>query len=243
LILTVFIAGFALWRFSPYSRRHIAPYTEISNPPKSPSISTSGLRGSLEEIVSKAKPAIVFIRSQQSLPDFLGYVGEGTGFIIGANGYILTCLHVVESSQGLRVRFNDGHHKDAEVVWQNKANDLALLKVEEAGLPSIFLERARQFSEGHPVLAIGYPLGSSLGVELTVTEGILSSIRRDMNGEERLQISAPVNPGNSGGPLLSAQNGNAIGIVNAKIILAEGLGFAVPITSDLRKSLMEVMQR
>jgi S1-C subfamily serine protease len=210
--------------------------------------------GSLEALVQKLKPAVVFIRAYHG-----GWKGgEGTGFFISSQGFILTCKHVIDSAQRLRVRTADEQETGATVVWQDKSRDLALVKISSRdgvsvpAQPIIPLAEA-QVKEGHPVIVIGYPLGSSLGREPTVTTGILSAIRHRQNGLEALQISAPINPGNSGGPLVSAQTGQALGVVNAKISSAsdidrrnedsariEGIGFAVPITQELRQTLEKV---
>ncbi len=222
---------------------------ERKTSPASPDAPGTAPPGSLEVLTQKLKPAIVFISA-----DLGGGMGsEGTGFFISSQGFLLTCEHVIESARRLRVRTADEQEIDATVVWQDKARDLALVKIPRGGMPVIPLAET-QVREGHPIIVVGFPLGSSLGREPTVTTGILSALRR-RNGLEALQISAPINPGNSGGPLVSAQTGKVVGVVSTKVtnfsdvegrnedsVRTEGIGFAVPITQELREILEGLMR-
>jgi serine protease Do len=155
----------------------------------------------------------------------------GSGFVINANGYIVTNAHVVRRADEITVIMADNTEYKARKVAEDTRSDLALLKIEsDKPLPKVILGRSDDLMIGETVLAIGNPFG----YQHTLTEGILSSIHRDveLTNEfvlpEMLQISAPINPGNSGGPLLNIR-GEVIGINTAIRRAAQGIGFAIPI--------------
>jgi serine protease Do len=118
-------------------------------------------------------------------------------------------------------------YRQVRIVAINKFEDMALLKIEDKDVPKfkyVLLGSSDATSVGERVFAVGSPLG----LERTVTEGILSTKTREMQGELYLQTTAQINPGNSGGPLFNL-SGEVIGITNMKITFGEGLGFAIPI--------------
>jgi serine protease Do len=118
-------------------------------------------------------------------------------------------------------------YKDVRIVAINKFEDMALLKIEDKDAPKftrVILGNSDDLQVGEQVFAIGSPLG----LERTVTQGILSTKTREMQGELYLQTTAQINPGNSGGPLFNMR-GEVVGITNMKITFGEGLGFAIPI--------------
>jgi len=192
--------------------------------------------GNLEELIKRVKPSIVFIKTQRSNGG-----GEGSGFFISDDGYILTCYHVIDNARQILVRYlnSDGNYEttQAQLVWSQEDIDVALIRLQQSvNIKSIEIGDAESVIQGHQIIAIGFPLGSSLGVEPTVTTGIVSSLRQS-GARSFFQISAPVNPGNSGGALVSVETGKVIGIVNAKIKQAEGIGFAIQITDNLKQTL------
>ena len=162
----------------------------------------------------------------------------GTGVIVDNRGYILTNSHVVADgqSQDVKVILYDGKELPAEVVWQEKSLDLAVIKVNAANLPVAELGDSDNLEVGEIAIAIGNPLG--LNFERTLTQGVISGLNRTIplssTGTETIenlvQTDASINPGNSGGPLLNAR-GQVIGINTAKISSGEGLGFAIPINT------------
>lgn len=160
--------------------------------------------------------------------------GVGSGVIVDSNGYILTNSHVVGdgNAKEITVLFENGDKKPGKVLWNDAALDLAIVKVEETGLPVATLGDSDKLEVGEIAVAIGNPLG--LEFQRTVTSGIISglhrSIRVDENNiiEDLIQTDASINPGNSGGPLLNSK-GDVIGINTAKIKTGEGLGFSIPI--------------
>jgi serine protease Do len=153
----------------------------------------------------------------------------GSGFVISADGYIVTNNHVVEDVDEIEVGFADGSEYEAEVVGRDPATDIALIRVKaENGLPSLPLGDSRELRPGDWVIAIGNPFG----LEHTVTAGIVSALHRRNLGAGRyddfIQTDAAINPGNSGGPLINAA-GEVVGINTAIRQGANTIGFAVPI--------------
>ena len=153
----------------------------------------------------------------------------GSGFIINPNGHIITNNHVVEGATEIKVKLSDGRELAGKVVGRDPKTDLALLKVEATGLPTIALGDSSESKVGEPVMAIGNPFG----LEQTVTTGIVSATGRVIGQgpyDDFIQTDASINPGNSGGPLINAR-GQAIGI-NAAIFSQSGgsvgIGFAIP---------------
>src|SRR5437870_7396280 len=161
----------------------------------------------------------------------------GSGFVINANGHTLTNNHVVDGTTEITVKLSDGRELSAKVVGSDPRTDLALLKVEAHGLPTISLGDSSELKVGEPVMAIGNPFG----LEQTVTTGIVSATGRVIGQgpyDDFIQTDASINPGNSGGPLINAR-GQAIGI-NAAIFSqtggSVGIGFAIP--SSLAKTVV-----
>lgn len=169
--------------------------------------------------------------------------GLGSGFFINEDGYLITNFHVIEGETEISVEVyhqRDGEldretYKQVKIIAINKFHDLALLQIEDKGAPkfkSVTLGSSDALSVGDGVFAIGSPLG----LERTVTQGILSTKTRQLEGELYLQTSAQINPGNSGGPLFNLA-GEVVGVTNMKITFGEGLGFAIPV--ELVKSFLD----
>ena len=153
----------------------------------------------------------------------------GSGFIIRADGLIVTNRHVVEGARTVRVRLADDRVLPAEVIGTDATTDIALLRVHADGLPALRLESSDKISVGDPVIAIGNPFG--LGQ--SVTAGVLSARARTLEEDpyiDFLQTDAAINFGNSGGPLLSS-DGMVVGVTSAILSPSGGsvgLGFAIP---------------
>jgi serine protease Do len=195
------------------------------------------------EIARAVKPAVVNVstrgaregRGEDLLPELPGRAprrsvrGLGSGFVINADGYVVTNYHVVAGASEIRVRFADGREVPGKVVGGDAKTDLALLKVEGTGLPVIPLGDSSRLEVGEPVMAVGNPFG----LEQTVTTGIVSATGRSIGAgpyDDFIQTDASINPGNSGGPLVNAR-GEVIG-VNTAIASggggSVGIGFAIP---------------
>jgi serine protease Do len=161
----------------------------------------------------------------------------GSGFIINEEGFLMTNFHVIEGETQISIEvyhLRNGQlerksYRDVRIVAMNKFADLALLKIEDkdaATFKYVPIGNSDSLAVGEKVFAIGSPLG----LERTVTEGILSTKTRQMAGELYLQTTTQINPGNSGGPLFNL-NGEVVGVTNMKITFGEGLGFAIPAES------------
>ena len=213
------------------------------------------------DIYKRDAPGVVFVRSQivqrtQSPFDFglpQEQQGEatGSGFVVDQTGTILTNAHVVNGATKATVQFQDKQSVDAKVLGKDESTDLALLKVDPAGLKltPLTLGSSKGVQVGDPAIAIGNPFG----LERTLTTGVISAVQRTIQApnnfqiDDVLQTDAPINPGNSGGPLIDA-TGKVIGI-NSQIATggsasqgSVGIGFAVPIDTakqiipDLKQS-------
>ena len=180
----------------------------------------------VRELVSSLGASVVQIRSPGGL---------GSGFIINPDGHLITNFHVIEGETQISVEMylqrKSGIErkifKDVRIVALNKFADLALLQIEDGpaeGFEAVPLGTSDRLGVGERVFAIGSPLG----LQRTVTEGILSTKNRQLQGALYLQTTTQINPGNSGGPLFN-RNGAVIGVTNMKMNFAEGLGFAIPV--------------
>ena len=160
----------------------------------------------------------------------------GTGFAISSNGYIVTNYHVIENAKSIEVKGINGNFYrklSAKVIVSDERNDLAIIKINDANFTSLgsipYTFRQGTAEVGENVFVLGYPMTTTMGEEVKLTNGIISS-KTGFKGDISLyQISAPVQPGNSGGPLFD-KNGNLIGIVNAKHSLAENAGYAIKVS-------------
>jgi serine protease Do len=169
--------------------------------------------------------------------------GLGSGFFINDDGYLITNFHVIEGETEISVevyqqkngQLDRETYKQVKIIAINKFQDLALLHIEDKGAPkfkAVALGSSDALSVGDAVFAIGSPLG----LERTVTQGILSTKTRQMEGQLYLQTSTQINPGNSGGPLFNLA-GEVVGVTNMKITFGEGLGFAIPV--ELVKNFLD----
>lgn len=169
-----------------------------------------------------------FQRRQQTIQQ----KGVGSGFIVRDNGLIVTNNHVVAGASELYVTLPDGRKFKGKLVGTDPGTDLALVKIDGKDLPSLKLADPKSLRVGQWTVAIGSPLG----LQHTVTAGILSAMDREVSLNNRvgfLQTSAPINPGNSGGPLLNMR-GEVIGVNTAVAARAQGIGFAVPVDTVSR---------
>ena len=153
--------------------------------------------------------------------------GTGTGFFVSADGYLVTCAHVVQGADKVDVEIN-GQSYSAAVVAVEADDDLAILKIDAAGLTPLSLADSSKVRLGEEVRAIGFPLSTVLGNGIKVTRGIVAGIA-DRDEGKRFQIDAAVNPGNSGGPVVN-DRGQVLGVASSKLIGIEltRVGFCVP---------------
>lgn len=171
----------------------------------------------------------------QSTEGHNSIISSGTGFFATSDGYIITNHHVIEGAENGNIQIsgiNDDYNKSykAIVVLEDKQNDLAILKIQDASsLPIINIPYTFKFSTsniGEKCFVLGYPLISTMGRDIKLTTGIISSKTGYEGNVSQYQISAPIQPGNSGGPLFD-KDGNIIGIIQAKHSQAENAGYAI----------------
>jgi S1-C subfamily serine protease len=203
----------------------------------------AGCNRSIPEIFAAASPAVVLITAQSVNPYRLqNRVSRvlGSGFIIQDDGIVMTNSHVVYGAQSITVTLDDGTVVPARLVGADPIFDVAIVKIprpDEGTLPILRLGDSDRLRTGEEVIAIGNPLG----LDQTVTRGIVSGLNRLLPEtplslqEPLIQTDAPINPGNSGGPLLD-HCGEVIGINSSIITDAQNIGFAIP--ANLAKLLL-----
>ena len=208
------------------------------------------LSGSLQELARRISPSVVGIEAfgygpveDNGDPSKVAQLGRhhsaGSGVIVDATGYVITNAHVIDNSQRIKVSIMSAAtgragkprrtSADAKVVGVDKESDLALLKIEQTGLPAMRFGNSDALRQGQMVLAVGNPLG----LENSLTMGVISSTNRQIKQDDPnvyIQTDAAINPGNSGGPLIDVE-GRLIGI-NTFIFTqsggSEGIGFSIP---------------
>lgn len=205
------------------------------------SINANDEMGTVEAVAKKALPSVVGITTTGKVNTFFGQrevQGVGSGVIINSDGYILTNSHVVSdgNTSKIQVLLDKDKTVDAKLLWNDAYMDLAVIKVEETGLPAADLGDSSKVNIGEQAIAIGNPLG--LEFNRSVTAGYVSGVDRTIETQDGkvitglIQTDAAINNGNSGGPLLN-KKGEVIGINTIKIggTSTEGLGFAIPINT------------
>lgn len=222
----------------------------LPTPPSTPSVTS---RNFIADAVEKVGPAVVridasrtvnnserdlfrrFFREDAPSPERIER-GTGSGFIVSADGQIITNAHVVEGADTVQVLLKDGREFEGQVVGTDPVTDVAAIRIRATNLPTVTLGTSNNLIPGQWAIAIGNPLG----LDNTVTAGIISATGRlssQVGVPDRrvrfIQTDAAINPGNSGGPLLNDQ-GEVIGINTAIRANAQGLGFAIPIETARR---------
>lgn len=247
-----------------------SPSGPVSTSTPATPIITGPAPTSFADVVDRAAPAVVTVHSARQVraprqhpffddPRFREFFGLprtpesqqprvrglGSGVIVSAEGYILTNHHVIDGAEEITVELTDERTFSARLVGSDPPSDLAVLKIDQANLPVLNMGDSDRVRVGDVVLAIGNPLG----LEQTVTAGIISAKGRstglsDGSFEDFLQTDAPINQGNSGGALITAASGDLIGI-NSQILSPTGgnigIGFAIPI--NMAKNVMDQLIR
>lgn len=212
----------------PFSFRKLSSASDSSDP----SAKTSRSPPSEADILDAYSQAVINVVENVS-PAVISVSGEGrgsgSGFLVSPDGLAVTNSHVVGGRKKFVAETTDGDRIDAVLIGDDPATDLALLRLASRDLPFISLGDSQAARVGQLVIALGSPMG----LHSTVTTGVLSAQGRSLRGndgrliENVLQHTAPINPGNSGGPLVDSR-GRVLGVNTAIIMLAQGLGFAVP---------------
>jgi serine protease Do len=213
------------------------------------STSTAGNDLTLPQVSALVSPSVVVITTEQVVYSTWSWYGQsqvqsgaGSGVIISADGYIMTCAHVISGASNITVSIGDDDYT-ATVIGEDDDSDIAIIKIDATGLTPAVMGDSDALAVGEEVVAVGNPLGELGG---TVTNGIISALNRNVSVEGKnmslIQTNASVSPGNSGGGLFNMA-GELIGIVNAKSSDedAEGLGFAIPINGamEIAQDLLE----
>lgn len=188
--------------------------------------------GTIEKLAAKYSEGVVMVTSPG---------GQGSGFVISADGYLITNYHVIAGETRIKVTlfrktdkgFENKHFKKVRIIALNPFVDLALLKIEDAGEPLkyVYLGDMDEVAVGQDVFAIGNPLG----LTRTVSQGIVSTKNRNFEGQLYIQTTTDINPGNSGGPLFN-RKGEVIGVTSMGYMFMGGLNFAIP--ADTVKSFI-----
>ena len=217
------------------------PATRTITNTRTVSATTSDTALSAHDVYQRAKDSVAYITTQE---------GTGSGFVISADGYLVTNDHVVAGATQIKAKIGDGKTLDATLIGADPSTDLALLKVSTRGLTPLKLGDSSGVEVGDPAYAIGNPFG----LDRTLTTGVVSALQREIkspNGysiDDVLQTDAAINPGNSGGPLFNT-SGDVIG-VNSQIESSGsssggqggnvGIGFAIP--SSTVKTVVEQLR-
>jgi S1-C subfamily serine protease len=182
------------------------------------------------DVVETVGPAVVSLSVERNGDgDGDGENGAGSGVVIAPDGYILTNDHLAQGAKGIYVTLMDGTTMAARVVGKDPTTDIAVIRADGSRLPCAALGDSSGLKVGQLVIAVGNPYG----FQSTVSTGVISALNRDLGTdterriENVIQHTAPLNPGNSGGPLVDSR-GRVIGINTAIIAMAQGMGFAIP---------------
>jgi putative serine protease PepD len=185
----------------------------------------SASAGSTEAAASQVLPSVVQVRAAR---------GAGSGVVMDGEGHVLTNHHVVSGASSVRLVLSSGRIVTAEVVGSDADNDIAVLRADRGDLRAARIGVSADLRIGQPVIAVGSPLG----LNGTVTSGVVSALDRGATAEAMIQTDASINPGNSGGPLVDL-DGRVVGINTSIATLGGrgsgniGIGFAVPIDRAL----------
>lgn len=205
-----------------------------------PTASNVSQESAVTRSVAEINPSVVSIRVYRNV-QYRGQIlrqriGEGSGFIVSANGYIVTNRHVVPYVNAVyTVTSQDGSELEAEVQYRDAQNDIAILKVERNNLKPAKLGDSQNLQLGQTVIAVGNALGEFSN---SVSVGIISGLGRTIEAEDQrgviqrientIQTDAAINPGNSGGPLVNSA-GEVIGVNVATVVGAQSISFAIPV--------------
>ena len=184
-----------------------------------------------EELFAQCSPAVFYIE----VADAAGQVfASGSGFFLEADGVAVTNYHVIEGAASAKIRTQSGEVHGVSGVWAcSKEEDWAILQIDGSGFP--VLEPGSSVTTGQTVYAIGSPLG----LQNTLSQGLVSTAVREVDGQQYIQISTPISGGSSGGALLD-ENGRVVGITSAGFTEGQNLNLAIPIAKVLNKSRSEL---
>jgi len=170
--------------------------------------------GDMQEAIDRISDCVISVQAGD---------GVGAGVVVNAEGYAVTCAHVVAEAGQATVTLADGSEVGAAVEASDAERDLALLKLERQNLPAARFAASGSMQPGAAVAAVGSPLG----LEGSVTSGVVSAVEREIDGKQYLQIDAALNLGSSGGPVIN-EKGQIVGLATKTAEEAQNVGFAIP---------------
>ena len=207
-----------------------SPHEPVTNAAAAEREALDAYSRAVTTVVDRVGPAVVSVHAGKAVQGPGGELqGTGSGIAVTPDGYVLTNSHVVDSAGRLAVTFTDGQTVPAEVIGQDAPTDLALLRAQVTGAAHAEVAAEQAPRVGQLVIAMGNPLG----FHASVSTGVVSALGRALRSQQGqliesvIQHTAPLNPGNSGGPLVDS-SGKVIGVNTAIIANAQGIGFAVP---------------
>lgn len=227
----------------------------------------SELESSFQDVIQRVLPSVVSLRverrsttpvvifdergNQQEMLVEETVAVNGSGMVLTEDGLLLTNEHVIHGADAVDVIFADGQKSRATVIARDTRGDLAVLRSGRAGLKPVRFADVRQLARGQWSIAVGNPLGIARDGQLSASVGVISNVSRDLPGlgedDDRrytnmVQTTAPISPGNSGGPLFNL-SGEVIGIVTAMYARGggdDGLAFAIPVTRRFRENVVKL---
>lgn len=173
-----------------------------------------GSAADMSGAIERVKDSVVTIKADSHM---------GAGFIVSPDGYVLTSAHVLGRGEQVSLTLANGSELTAEVAKKDDNRDLALLRVDQMNLPAVQFAGSAALKQGAKIAALGAPLG----LEGSVTEGVVSAVDREIEGKTYLQIDAALNEGNSGGPVID-ERGRVVAVATWVVKQAENVGFAIP---------------
>lgn len=242
-------AGFGVSRLTAPEVGVSTIYVKESSADADMTTSTPATKQDLTQVYKNVVGSVASINCLSTAVNAFGQTTQtpssGSGFVITADGYIVTNYHVVKGASSVEATMYDGTSYEAKVIGGDKDYDIAVIKVEATGLTPVVLGNSEALEVGETIAAIGNPLGD---LTFSMSAGIVSSVGRTINVDgtpfNMIQIDASINPGNSGGPLVNAA-GEVVGIVSAKYstystTMVEGIGFAIPM-NDVTAMIRDIM--
>lgn len=237
-IFSFIIAALLLAFVALYIKSDSSGYTMPSgiglNSKPGADVYTDGERYTTQGIAKAVSPSVVGVRATGG--NIIGAVSQGSGIILSKEGFIITNAHVIDGTDNQEIWLSDGRRFSAKIVGSDSKTDIAVLKIEADGLIPATLGDAEELELGEPVAALGSPMG----LDGTITDGIVSGLNRKIKSDSAsyrmdcIQTNAAVNPGNSGGALVNMY-GQVVGIISSKYVSLdyEGIGFAISINAAL----------
>lgn len=209
----------------PHPENTARPNNRTPLPPSEDTEVLDAYSRAVMNVVDTVSPAVISVTGRANSREG----GQGSGFIISPDGLAITNSHVVSGRTQLSAATTEGDKLDCEVIGDDPSTDLALLRLAGRDLPYVHIGDSQLLRIGQLVIAMGSPLG----LQLSVSTGVVSGVGRSMRASDGrlidnvIQHAAPINPGNSGGPLVDSR-GRVVGVNTAIIAFAQGIGFAVP---------------